>query len=112
MPKKPTRPKTAEELDGRELAANIDSWLHKHAETFWDNFINFRALSKENDLKYYTGMRDYYGAGCSIVGYLRSQLAQNKGEFSNGRRETSEGSSGIPRTWTAPDYGENAPETD
>ena len=112
MPKKPTEPRPAEILGGRQQAADVDAWLYKYADTFWRNYVNFREHAKHDDNKFYSSMRDYYGSGVSVVGFLRAQLKTSKGVFINGTAKTTRSGNQVSDKGNSPIASAENPETD
>jgi hypothetical protein len=112
MPKKPTEPRTADLLGDRQQAADVDAWLYKYAETFWRNYVNFREHAKNDDNKFYHAMRDYYGSGVSVVGFLRAQLKSSKGVFNHGSTKAIRCSRQVSDKGDSSLNGSENPETD
>ena len=112
MPKKPTEPLPCKVFDDCQHSAETDAWLYKYAASFWDNYVNFRELAKSDGNKFYHSMRDYYGNGVSVVGFLRSQLKSTKGLFNNGDRKTTTSGGGFPYEGITQNHSAENRETD
>ena len=112
MPKKPSEPLPCKVFDDCQQSADTDAWLYKYAASFWDNYVNFRELAKSDGNKFYHSMRDYYGNGVSVVGFLRSQLKSTKGLFNNGDRKTTTSGGRFLNEGSTPNDRTENPETD